>query len=523
MAEGFARILTMGNGMEEDPQAPPGLTMTYDFGTTSLKAALIDVQGTILSHSSMTYPLVQARTGWAEQDPSLLWDVGAQAGKQALDRAGIAAAAVDSIVFVSPWKAIIPVGHDGTILRDAMIWMDGRAVEEARLLNERLGEFVGTGQEYWPRLMWLKRHQPETWNAARWIMGMTTYLKWMATGVVVTEPADDFMRSDRPALAERYERILTAAGLVEDLDKFPLSASPSALVGSLTEAAARHLELRPGISVYGGFGDLPAITLGAGPVEPGATHVYLGTSSWFVCVVEAEAALESPLRFTIDRRLDGAAFGLQCGCLAFNWICDQVYAAEKAHQGDAFFDFLDAEIAAVPPGSDNLLATHWLTGELPPFFSKNAKGVYLNLTPLHERRHMVRAMMESLCYSHRLSIEWFEAQRGNRVNEVVAVGGGACSPVWMQMFADVLGRTVLVPEAPRFVGAMGAFRCARPASSPEPNRQGRREAGRRFEPDPDRTKVYDRMVSAYRKIHPALVDLFETLNGNSAVIGDAIP
>jgi len=486
------------------------VVMTYDFGTTSLKAALVDGAGRIIAHASEVYPLSQPKVGWAEQNPRSLWDAGAQAGRRALAQAGLPRDAVASVVFVAPWKGVIPVGGDGKVLRDAMIWMDSRATAEADRLNERAGAFIGTGQEYWPRLMWLKRHEPELWEASRWIMGMNTYLKWMATGAVVTEPSDDFIRSDRPSLHRRYQTILGAAGLADDIAKFPPSTAAGDIVGHLSESAAAHLGLAAGAPVFGGFGDLPAITAGANALAPGATHIYLGTSSWLLCVIEADETIESPLRVTLDRRYDGALFCLQSGCLAFDWIVDQVYGVERAQRADGFLEFVDAQVAEIVPGSDSLLATHWLTGELPPF-SKNAKGVYLNLTTLHDRRHMVRAMMESICYSHRMSIEWFESQGRRRLDEIRVVGGGASSPVWMQMLSDTLGRTVVVPDAPRFAGAIGAYRCTLGSRGGPHDSQAK--GARRYEPDPAASAVYDRLYPLYRKIHPALIDIFDSLNG----------
>ena len=236
-----------------DGDALQPLVMTYDFGTTSLKAALVDKAARIIAHANEGYPLFQPRVGWAEQSPRLLWEAGAQAGKRALEQSGLSRDAVRSIVFVAPWKGVIPVSGNGDVLRDAMIWMDSRAAEEADELNERAEEFIGTGQEYWPRLMWLKRHEPEVWQTSRWIMGVNTYLKWMATGAVVTEPSDDFIRSERPSLHGRYQRIFAAAGLTDDVAKFPHSTAAGEIVGHLAEPAAAHLGLTAGIPVFGGI------------------------------------------------------------------------------------------------------------------------------------------------------------------------------------------------------------------------------------------------------------------------------
>jgi xylulokinase len=95
-----------------------------------------------------------------------------------------------------------------------------------------------------------------------------------------------------------------------------------------------------------------------------------GTSSWLLCVLEADEIIQSSLRVTHDRRYDGAVYGLQSACRAFGWIVEQVYGPERAKRGEGFLDFVNAQVAEIAAGSGNLLATHWLTGELPPFSEK---------------------------------------------------------------------------------------------------------------------------------------------------------
>ncbi|MGI8312267.1 M81 family metallopeptidase [Saccharopolyspora hattusasensis] len=316
----------------------------------------------------------------------------------------------------------------------------------------------GTGQEYWPRLLWLKENEPEIWQRADKI-GLNTYLKWRATGRFVTEPSDDFIRSPKPEVADLYTRIIKAAGLVEDLGKFPEQTRSTDIVGSLTAAAARDLGLREGVPVLGGFGDLPAITAGVGRSGFNDVHIYLGTSSWLVSVVPDRSSLDAPLNFSFDADREGAVFALQTGCLAYDWATEQLYRAEKGVLGDSLHDFLAKEVASVEPGSLDLVATHWLAGELPPL-SKNAKGIFLNLTTSHDRRHMLRAVMESICYTHRMNLERFSRSTGAQLESIRVVGGGVTSGVWMQMLADVLQMRIEVPRAPRYTGALGAYYCA---------------------------------------------------------------
>jgi xylulokinase len=439
-------------------------------------------------------------------------------GRLALERARLTPDGIDSIVFVAPWKGIVPVSAAGEVLADAIIWMDGRAADQAAALNDRAGFFVGTGQEYWPRLMWLKQNRPEVWADARWLLGLNSYLKWRATGVLATEPSDDFITPPPIDDGGRHAAILAAAGLTGDLHRFPAQRAATEIVGTLTTEAAADLGLRAGLPVLGGFGDIPAITVGTGPVASGAAHIYFGTSSWLLSVLAPGERLDAPLTVRIDGDHDAAVFPLQTGCLAYDWIVEQLYGAEKAHLNDEIQDFVNAQVAEVPPGAENLLATHWLNGELPPL-SKNAKGTFINLTSRHDRRHMVRAVMESLCYTHRGSLERLEQQTGVHLAEITVVGGGATSAVWMQMLADVIDRVVLVPSNPRATGVIGAHYCsvvglgdALDFASLDRSSQ----LVRRYTPQPENRATYDRMNSLHGRIFPALKDLFDDLNGSTS-------
>jgi xylulokinase len=489
--------------------------LTYDFGTTSLKAAVVDHEATILSEANESYPLSQPQPGWAEQDPVRMWAAGARAGALALERAGLDAASIDAIVFVAPWKAAILVAEDGAVLHPAIIWMDGRADAQASHINGWLDHAATTGQDIWPRLMWLKQERTALWERARWVMGMNTFLKWKATGVVANEPSDDFVFASRVDGSARYGDMITAAGLDGDLSRFAPVQSATEIVGLLTDDAARQLGLAPGTPVLGGFGDLPALTIGAGALTPGSSHIYIGTSSWFVVLAPAEQPVESPLTYVIDKDYLGALYPLLNGGIAREWIVAQTYGEEAKILGADVHDLVAVEVAAVPPGADNLIATHWLNGELPPL-SGNARGVFLNLTTTHTRAHMVRAVMEGLCYSHRRSIEQFEASSATRVDKVTVVGGGAESAVWMQILADVLQRTVHVPVMPRYTGTIGAQHCAIVGlgdASDLASVSRRRPDLAIYEPSLPPRETYDRLYRIYLRLYPALAPIFDELNG----------
>jgi xylulokinase len=487
--------------------------VSLDFGTSSLKVAVTDTNRGVLGEADREYAIRQPFPTWAEQDPAELWDLAGEACREAVAGSAISPAEVDAVVIVAPWKAVIPVSADGDVLCDGIIWLDGRASEEGAAVSHRYGlESIG-GQSYWPRLLWLRTHRPDLWQRAAWLMGLPTYFKWRATGEVVTDPSDDFFRHPERPLTGFGERLARDFGFGTDTEKFAPVRPCTDVIGELTQAGASHLGLNSGTRVVNGFGDLPAVTLGTTGFSRNAAHIYFGTSSWLTVVTHDGQSLDAPLAFTFDESVGGAVFPLQTGMRAYNWINDQVFKDLAPAGTPAYYAEINRQVAEIPAGSDNLLATHWLAGELAPL-AKSAKGVFLNLTASHDRRHMVRAVMESICYTHRRHVEELSSRHGLELTEVVAVGGGALNEVLMQMLADVLQRDVVVPNGARHAGTRGAHICAESAiaGAAEPVPFPDPIEARRFRADPSNAPEYDRMYQLYLKIFPALRALFAELN-----------
>ncbi|MFD9663143.1 FGGY-family carbohydrate kinase [Rhodococcus sp. NPDC059968] len=494
----------------------PEYVMTFDIGTSSLKAALIDRTGRIIAEGGATYQVNQPHPGWAEQDPEEIWEHVCATSQAVLRRSSASPVDVHAAVFVAPWKNIIGVDADGNVVRDSIIWMDYRATEQAARLNATHGSFVGTGQEFWPRLMWMKENEPDLWSRSDHILGLNSFLKFRATGAIGTEPSDDLIRSQNPRLNDYYAAVLESAGLTEDLDKFPPATEATDAVGTLTARAAEGLGLRKGTTVFGGFGDLVAITWGVGRAQLGDAHIYFGTSSWLVSLIEDRFQLDAPQYFSVNSKTEGATFALQTGCLALDWLVDQLYRVERSVLNGDIYSLIGKDVEEVPPGSDGVLATHWLTGELAPL-SKNSKGMFINLTTSTDRRHMARAMMESVCFTHRRNLDDYARRTGTRPETIRVVGGGAVSDVWMQILADVLQITVQVPDAPRYTGTLGAFYCAALGLGWIQDLDAVADAVRiqkQYQPNPANRDVYDRNYDTYLKLHDALQDVHTDLNGN---------
>lgn len=490
--------------------------VAYDVGTTACKAVIVDFDANVVSDVKKEYPLIQLQPGWAELDTELLWDAMCVTTKAAMAKAGITPDQIQGLNIAAPWKNIIPVDKDGKVLRHSIIWMDGRGVEQAARLNEKFGSFVGTGQEIWPRLMWVKEKEREIWDKAEWIMGLITYLKWRATGEIATDPSDSFFESFSKKNQTHFDKVVAAAGLEEDRRKFPKLKESTEMVGVTTERAAKELGLRPGIPMFGGFCDLPALTIGTGCCRMGDNHMQFGTSGWFVHVVPERVDNFAPQYMTFDPTKECAMFAMQTAGLSYDWVISQLYHEERKRLGDeAIYPFVNKEVGQVEAGSLNLLATHWLIGELPPF-AKNAKGLFFNLTSNHDRRHMARAILECQCYTERMYVDMYRKFTGKTLENIRCVGGGAQSDEWMQILSDVLQVPVDVPANPRFAGAMGAYYCAMIGLGHIENYDSLYDTvriERSFKPNPANKEVYDKLYGIYVKLYPTLKGLCDEING----------
>ena len=491
-----------------------GYILAFDVGTTAVKAILIDRATEEMRSAGAPCELTQPHPGWAEQSAEQMWDAVCQASRACVAAEDVDTADIAGVVISAPWKHVIPLDENGKPLRNSIIWMDGRAISQAARLNSTMGRFVEHAQGYWTRLLWLKENEPEIWAKAKYIVGINDYFKYRATGNLCTECSDDFIHSPNRQLQQLYDEVLEKTSLAEDAWKFPPSIACTDCAGYLSEEGAAQLGLQPGTPMFGGFGDLPAVYLGSGCREEGTAHIYLGTSSWFGELLPDRVDNYSSSWFTADGQHQGALFGLTTGGRAYEWVINRFYREEREKLGDGIYALLDREMAQVVPGCDGLIVTHWLNGEPPPL-AKNAKAVFFNVTEQHDRRHFVRAMLESICYSHRRSLEKYVRHHGFPPRQLRVVGGGACSDVWMQMMADILQLPIHVPDNPRYVGTMGAYYCALIGLGVKKDFSdlGRHSGGKVFVPNPENAAVYDKMFGVYMDLYPALKDLYDRMNG----------
>jgi len=485
--------------------------LAYDLGTSGVKCVLVTADGELVASATAGYGLLTPKQGWAEQAPEDYWRGVCRVTRETMKLSGVSARQVAGIAFGTLWKGIIPIDRSGNVLRPSILWLDSRAADQAQRLNEFVGEQRYGPADYWPKLLWLRENEPETVANAAMILEVNAYLKWKATGTTAVDISNCYTASFDETLDGYYERLFAFMDIPRE--KFPGFVESSALVGHVTPQAAQEMGIVPGIPVFGGNNDIQGVTVGSGCSAVGGVHVYFGSSGWMGFTrPHTDKRANSPF----DRDRDIFMAGMRAIGLVLNWTAKRLYSTEYAQMGDEVFRFMDQEAAQVPAGCGGLLAAPWLYGEHPPLAGLDAGGCFLNLKPEHSRGHMTRAIMESICFHLKQRVQSFcDANGWAWPAAVNAVGGGACSNVWMQILADVLNVPVSIPASPRHAGAIGTAYSAIIGLGlcADYDAVARKmHIDHVFTPNTDAVAVYERQYGVYTQLYGVLKNVFTQLN-----------
>jgi len=484
--------------------------LAYDLGTSGVKGVLVTLRGEVAASATCGYPYTSPQPGWAEQDPQDYWNGVCNVTKEVLRSGAVNPQQIAGIAFGTLWKGIIPIDSEGNVLRKSILWLDSRAGEQAKRLNQHFGVSIFVGSDYWSKLFWLRENEPETVEKAAMILEVNAFLKWKATGVAAVDISNSFVRSLDPQLDAFYEKVFAFADISRE--KFPPVVNAGDKVGQLTEKAAAEMGLVPDIPVFGGNSDIQGVTVGAGCSKIGGVHVYFGSSGWVGFTVPHK---EKSMLTHMDAARQVFLSGMRSIGLSLNWFADRFYSGESN-----VFQRIDQDVQSIPAGADGVFSTPWFFGEYPPQAGPDVRGCFLNLKPEHDRRHMARALMEGICYHLRQRTAYFCGQYGFPwPEEVHAVGGGACSDVWMQMLADIMGVKVLVSYAPRHAGAVGTAYAALIGlgiCSDYDDAANQVPIQSVFVPQEENVSVYNCCYGVYTQLYQALKPIFQEMNGKRA-------
>lgn len=479
-----------------------------DKGTSVIKAVVFDAAGRTCGQGQRRVDVLRPHPGWHEEDPDTTWSLCTTAIRDAIAAAGIAPSAIKGIGIAAHMGGAWVLDAHGKHLRNAICWPDARAQPEQMAL-EQAGTlpqvFAISGNGLMPGitvmlLAWLTRHEPAIVAKAKVVLCAKDYLRFRLTGAIATDPSDvSFVPGDIDARRHSPE-VLRLCGAGAWLDKLPPILESGDVAGGITEAAAAETGLAVGTPVIVGLGDASANALGVGCVRPGQSVTVLGTSCLNSRVMAGPERAPEGLGFLFAmpfarylRILPNTS-----GTITMDWFLDR-FGGPKRADGTWDFAALEARAKAVPRGAGGVVMLPYVNGSgvLAPFFDAQARGVFFGQGSHTTREHLLRAVYEALCFSTR---DCFEDMTG-QATSLILTGGGSRSPFWAQMFADVCGLPIEVPEAQES-GALGVALLAGAATGLWPDletavAQTARTAAR-YEPDPVAQAEYDGWFSLYR-------------------------
>jgi xylulokinase len=438
------------------------LLLGVDIGTYSSKGVLCTPAGEVLAAETIEHGLSLPRPGWAEHDADAIWwgEFVALTRKLLGDRhrgdevGGVAVSAIGA--------CLLPVDREGRPLRPGILYgIDTRATAEIAWLNERFGEgplfdlggMALTSQAIGPKILWLRRREPEVYARTDKLLSASSYMVFRLTGEYVMDRHTASYYNplvDVRALAwdDRFAEPIVEA------EKLPRLLWSNEVAGRVTPAAAAETGLAVGTPVTAGTIDAAAEAVSVGVVEPGDMMVMYGTTMFFIHVTDRP--VPDPRMWATGFCLPGlydVAGGMSTSGALTRWFRDNLapdaVAAERAGGPNAY-EALAAAAAGVPAGAEGLVCLPYFAGERTPINDPDARGVYAGLTLSHTRAHLYRAALEGTAFGVRHNLETMAAM-GAPPRRLVAVGGGAKNRLWLQIVSDASGLPQDVPE--RTIGA----------------------------------------------------------------------
>jgi xylulokinase len=484
-----------------------------DTSTTATKAVLVDEAGTVVGTGSTEYGFQSPQPLWSEQEPALWWDGTVGAIRSVLRLTGVDPATIEAIGLTGQMHGLVLLDSSDRVLRPAILWNDqrtARACEEIReaVGSERLVQITGndavTGLTA-PKLVWVRDHEPEVWRRAAHVLLPKDYVRLELTGDHAVDKADGAGTLLFDLAARDWSpEILDALRIPRQW--LPRTHEGPAVTGQVTAAAAAATGLPAGTPVVAGGGDQSATGVGVGAVEPGTVALSLGTSGVIF------AATDAPV---YEPRGRVHAF---CHALPHRWHLMSVMLSaagslrwfrDALAPGEAF-DALVESATEVPAGSEGLYFLPYLSGERSPHPDPLARGAFVGLTLGHDRRHMLRAVLEGVAFGLRDGLDLMIAAGMPAPSQVRASGGGVASPLWRQILADVLD-TELATVNTTEGAAYGAALLATEAAGWFPNVQAAVaelvKATPVASPGPDASH-YHEAHGAYDELYPALRPFF---------------
>ena len=393
--------------------------MSIDLSTTACKVLVFNSSGIPVAESHQDMPLFYPRPTWIEADANDWWNITVKCIREVLDK--IPSSQIASIGVCGLMHALVPVDRSGNPLDRVMLWMDQRCKPQCEWIKEKTADRLIPTYLSAPKLKWLVENKPDVVvNTYKFMFGKD-FIRLKLTGEFATDESDAggsaLFDSKRKCWSDE---MLNLIGI--PIDKMLPIRSSTDVAGYVTESSAKETGLKKGTPVVIGASDVRSTLIGVNIYAPKRVCLYMGTAAWVAISDE---------KGSVNWGGATATFGV-----GLRW-CNELFDNSMTYSQMV-------ELAGnASPGSDGLIFFPHLMGERWPKFNSYAKGTIFGLTLSHRKKHIIRAILEGNAYLIRQIIENYGI---HRVENITATGGCAKSKLWLQIIADVTGKTISVPR-----------------------------------------------------------------------------
>lgn len=482
-----------------------------DLGTSAVKLLLMEADGTVKKIVSREYPLSFPNPGWSEQDP-LDWYRQSMEGMKELlmgfDRRELA-----GISFGGQMHGLVILDENDEIIRPAILWNDGRTGEECEYLNNDIGKdrlsvltaniaFAGFTA---PKLLWVKKHEPENFKRIKKIMLPKDYLAYRLTGVHATDVSDASGMLLLDVKNRKWSREMCEICGIQ-LEQLPKLFESYQSIGTLLPEIAQELGVREDVKVAAGAGDNAAAAVATGTVGDGKCNLSMGTSGTiFISQKDFRVDQFNALHSFCDA---AGAYHLM-GCMLSAASCNKWWMDEILKTTD----YAGEQANIKKLGENHVFFLPYLMGERSPHNDPEARGVFIGMTMDTTREDLTQAVLEGVAFGLRDSFE-IAKSLGLKIERSKIVGGGAKSPLWRKIIANVFGLPLDIlktEEGPSLGGAMLAAVACGEYESVEAAAEKIVTVVDTEEPDLELTAKYEERYQKFRRIYPQVKELFEKI------------
>ncbi|PLR80550.1 xylulokinase [Bacillus canaveralius] len=486
-----------------------------DLGTSAVKTILVNDTGEVICENSKSYPLIQEKSGYSEQDPEQWIAQTKNSITELVAHFKGNVRDIEGISFSGQMHGLVLLDLNYKVLRNAILWNDTRTSPQCKLITEQFGEqILKTTRNRvlegftLPKIVWVKENEQEIFNQTSIFLLPKDYIRFRLTGDLSSE-CSDAAGTLLLDIAKKEWNIEICKAFEIPIEICPPLVESHSFSGTLLADVAREIGLSDETKVFAGGADNACGALGAGILSSDFTLCSIGTSG-VVLTYEDDKDRDYGGRLHFFNHVKDDSFysmgvTLSAG-QSLTWF------KENFAKNDSFQKLLE-EIQHVPIGCDGLMFTPYLFGERTPHADATIRGTFLGIDGNHRREHFVRAIIEGITFSLNESIQIFRDE-GKAIENIISIGGGAKSDIWLQIQADIFNAKVLKiksEQGPGLGAAMlAAYGCGWFKSLDECAKRFINISSE-FHPNPDNVKKYSILFNIYREIYSNTKELNQKL------------